>query len=143
MVDQAGIVICTKDIEPAEVTDNEAYVEVSNYFDGYTDTIPVAVRDYICAQWLKEQQWEPHERGYKRNMIREAVRYVAWCKAGLIDDKTHMATVRDCFGLDSTELVKTWVKRYPAPTPPPTPSNIYIDNVRIGVQFAGMLYKRE
>ena len=135
------------DLAPDEVTAATAYNELSNYFDRWSDTISDEVRDYVCAQWMNEHILEPNKKGdkreYNRNLILEAVRYVAWCNAGLIDNSDHKATVRNYFGLNDTGLVDDWCKRYDTGEPPEQTSKTAVDLVRVGIQIAGEHYQRK
>lgn len=94
------------------------------------------------AVWLRWRDRNGPPANFDAKQARAvAVTYVSWCRAGLIPDETPKARVRDCYGLNSTDMVDDWCRRLPAPVVPPNPTEADSIDVQLAIVLAGAAYR--
>ncbi len=71
-----------------------------------------------------------------RSGIEDAVRYVAWVKAGYIDDRAPNKTVRECYGA-SAKRVRVWCAESYVEVPAGKPSVGEVERVKALMRFSG------
>ena len=123
--------------------DDEAFHDLLNdYVAGKLDTLPDGFEQHaLFLQWRDQNKdTEPTGKGIGPLVV-PALKYIAWCKAGLIPDEHYNKRVADAYGLSSVGVVNNWVTRYPMPSTPETPTEAEGIDVELGMVLAGDAYQ--